>query len=104
MNGAIGEAALEMLIPIIQLLTDVIMKLVTWYENLSPAMQKFIAIAALVMFIAIKVAAFIGKLSVVAMILNTNLLGLISGFATLVGPNLGSDSSRWFNNCGNIKL
>lgn len=86
LNNALGEAALEMLIPIIQGLTVLIMKFVEWFDNLSPAMKKFITIIALVIVAAIKIAVIFGKLSIVAALLNTSVGLLIGSFISMAAP------------------
>ena len=88
LNIAIGESALEMLIPVIQNITALMIKFVEWYGELEPAVRKLITFFGLFLIVAGKVAVLFGKLKVVAGLLNVNMAKLIKTIVIFGGKFL----------------
>ena len=86
LNKELGEAALEMLLPIIRGITDALVALTEWFSNLSPGMKRFITIIAVIGGVLMKALVIFGKLSVVAGMMNTTVALLIKGVIAAVGP------------------
>ena len=59
LNAALGEAAIELLIPVVQELTKFIIKLTEWFNNLGPEIKKVVTIIAMMVIAAAKVVPFI---------------------------------------------
>lgn len=59
LNAALGEAAVELLIPVIQELTKFIIKLTDWFNSLGPEIKKVVTIIAMMVIAAAKVVPFI---------------------------------------------
>lgn len=84
--GALGEQALEMLIPVIKNLTDFLISLLETFRNLSPRVKKIITIVAGVIILLAKIAPVIAGI-IQAMLLLKATTGL--AFAKIIGAAAG---------------
>lgn len=80
--GALGEQALEMLIPVIKSLTDILMSLLETFKSLSPQAKKVITVIAGVVIMLAKIAPVVAGI-VQAMFLLQATTG--ATFATMAG-------------------
>ena len=79
LNAALGEAAIEMLIPIVSQLTDLIVSLTESFRNMSPQMKKIMTIIAMVVI-------GLGKaIPAIMAVVNTLSLASIGATGTSVG-------------------
>lgn len=78
LNAALGEAAIELLIPVIQEITKVIQALTAWFSDLSPEVKKVITIIGMLIIGAAKLVP------IVMSIVNTmSMLSIASGGAKI---------------------
>lgn len=91
MNAVLGEAAIELLIPIVQSLTAIIIDLTQWFSNLSPEVKKVVTIIAGAIIVFAKFAPMImgivNSFSMLKIAMGTtgksmNLLGKIGSLLT----------------------
>ncbi len=80
--GALGEQALEMLIPVIKSLTDILLSMLEVFKNLSPQVKKVITVIAGVIIVLAKIAPVVAGI-VQAMLLLQATTG--ASFATMAG-------------------
>lgn len=78
LNAALGEAAIELLIPVIKEITEVIQALTAWFSDLSPEVKKVITIIGMLVIGAAKLVP------IVMSIVNTmSMLSIASGGAKI---------------------
>lgn len=95
LNAALGEAAIELLIPVIKELTEVIQSLTAWFNDLSPEVKKVITIIAMLLIGAAKIVPIIMSvvnaivmLSIASIGVEFGLLAMTKAIAAFIAPIL----------------
>ncbi|QSQ90242.1 phage tail tape measure protein [Streptococcus suis] len=87
--AAIGQPILEMLIPVLQSLADIVSQLATWFTNLSsPIKEVVIIFTGILAVVGMLLPVFLG-LQVAAAAMGTTVVGMITAFLPIVGIIFG---------------